>query len=66
MVIEISSLNKQFKGVDAEPDFVLDLPNIMFKTGKIVYVMGHNGSGKSIFLRLLAGEILPSAGCLGQ
>jgi len=32
------------------------MPSVTFRPGEITYLMGHNGSGKSVFLQLLTGE----------
>jgi putative tryptophan/tyrosine transport system ATP-binding protein len=62
MELEISEIRKTFGSSEGEPAFTLDLPRMTFKSGTIVFVMGHNGSGKSVTLKLMAGEILPSNG----
>jgi ABC-type uncharacterized transport system ATPase component len=62
MELKVSGLQKTYKGVDGEPNFSLNLPEMRFELGKIIFVMGHNGSGKSVLTKLLAGEVLPSQG----
>ena len=64
MVIRVSGINVFFKGVGGEPDFSLEIPEIPFEIGEIVYLMGHNGSGKSVLLRTLTGEVQPREGKL--
>jgi len=41
---------------------ILDDINTAFQTGESVLIAGHNGAGKSTFLRCLAGVILPNRG----
>lgn len=60
MELVVSGLRKKYGGSEGEPAFILDLPILRVKVGQIVFILGHNGSGKSITLKLLAGEILPS------
>jgi len=62
MVINVRGIKKIFNGADGEPDFHLEIPEMNFELGEVIYVMGHNGSGKSVFLKLMAGEMLPSNG----
>ena len=60
MELEVSNIQKFYRGSDGEPDFALDLPTMKFLLGQTIFVMGHNGSGKSVLIKLLAGEISPS------
>ena len=60
--MKVKGINKTFVGYDGEPNFHLDIPEINISTGHMVYLMGHNGSGKSVALKLMSGEILPSKG----
>ena len=62
MVLKVKGISKFFKGVDGEPDFFLELPKLELKFGDIIYIMGHNGSGKTVLLKLLSGQILPTSG----
>jgi ABC-type uncharacterized transport system ATPase component len=59
MELSIAHTRKTFFASDGNPIFHLDLPEIKFQFGTVNYIMGHNGSGKSLFLKLLSGE-LPS------
>jgi putative ABC transport system ATP-binding protein len=62
MELKISEIKKRYGSSKGEPTFTLDLPPMTVESGSIVFVMGHNGSGKSVCLKLMAGEILPSNG----
>jgi putative tryptophan/tyrosine transport system ATP-binding protein len=62
MELIVTGLDKRFQGVDGEPDFHLELPQLAFPIGELVFLMGHNGSGKSVTVRLLSGEMQPTAG----
>lgn len=57
MRIEVKNLGKSFKKVD-----VLRNINVEFETGKIYGIIGRNGSGKSVFLKILCGLYEPSCG----
>ena len=57
MKIEIKNVNKKFKN-----NLVLDKVNLTFTTGHIYGLKGRNGSGKSVFLKILAGLYTPSEG----
>jgi ABC-type multidrug transport system ATPase subunit len=60
--LEIGGIRKTFSGVEDEPCFTLDLPDLRLCLASRVFVMGPNGSGKTLLLRLLAGELRPSGG----
>jgi ABC-type uncharacterized transport system ATPase component len=60
MELIVTGLKKVFDSKDGEPPFELDIPQLSLLTSRITYIVGHNGSGKSVFLKLLAGEIKPS------
>ncbi|MCK5147298.1 energy-coupling factor ABC transporter ATP-binding protein [bacterium] len=62
MDIKYSNLNKSFNSVSGAPGFNLSIGEISFEIGKITYIMGHNGSGKSVLLKLLAGQYRPNKG----
>jgi NitT/TauT family transport system ATP-binding protein len=57
-----TGVNKTFRGSDQSGRPVLDGLDFTLRSGEIVAVLGKSGSGKSTFLRLLAGLIPPSAG----
>jgi putative tryptophan/tyrosine transport system ATP-binding protein len=59
MELKVTNLRKTFLGSDGEPSFTLDVPEITFAPKKVTFLMGANGSGKSVFLRLLAGDLMP-------
>jgi ABC-type uncharacterized transport system ATPase component len=59
--LKISGLQKYFS-LGRNSVFRLSLPDLIFKAPSIVFVMGHNGSGKSVFLKLLAGDEVGSTG----
>jgi putative ATP-binding cassette transporter len=48
---------------DKEP-FKLTIPEIYLEEGELVIMRGGNGSGKSTFMRLLAGLTIPSGGTI--
>lgn len=59
MELSITLARKTFDGVDGEPDFELLIDPLALDFGTVTYLMGHNGSGKSVYLKLLTGELSP-------
>lgn len=57
MKIKVKNLSKKFKN-----DYILKNININFESGKIYGLIGRNGSGKSVFLKLLCGLYKPTIG----
>lgn len=57
MKIEVKNMTKEFKGIA-----VLDNINLKFEANKIYGLYGRNGSGKSVFLKLLCGIYAPTKG----
>lgn len=57
MKIEIKNVSKKFKD-----NVVLDNINLSFESGNIYGLIGRNGSGKSVFLKLLCGFYKPTKG----
>lgn len=57
MKIEVNNVTKKFKD-----NVILENVNLVFESGKIYGLIGRNGSGKSIFLKILCGFYEPSNG----
>ena len=57
MKIQIKNLSKSFKEIT-----ILDNVSIEFESGKIYGLIGRNGSGKSVFLKLLCNFYVPTSG----
>lgn len=57
MKIKVEKLNKNFKNND-----ILKNVNLNFESGNIYGLCGRNGSGKTVFLKLLCGLYVPTAG----
>ena len=57
LVIEATKVSKRFK-----EQLILDGVSLKVPAGQIVGISGHNGSGKSIFLRILCGLLRPNQG----
>lgn len=57
MKIEVKNVSKKFKDVEIIKPF-----SYTFEPGRIYGLCGRNGSGKSVFLKLLAGYYVPSEG----
>lgn len=58
-LIEVNGVSKQFKNQTA-----LKETTIPFEEGKIHGIVGMNGSGKTVFLKLLCGLLCPTAGAI--
>ncbi|SNR29623.1 ATP-binding cassette domain-containing protein [Flavobacterium sp. ov086] len=54
--LEIKNLNKSFRGKQILKDLSLEI-----STGEINVIFGRNGSGKSTFLKLIYGTIIPDS-----
>lgn len=57
MKIEVKNVTKKFKKVT-----VVDNVTITFESGKIYGIVGRNGSGKSVFLKMLCAFYSPTSG----
>ncbi len=57
MTIEFKEVSKKFKDVT-----ILSNVTVTFKSGNIYGLFGRNGSGKSVFLKLLCGFYKPTSG----
>ncbi len=58
-ILELENVSKRF---DGQP--IIDRFSYVFKKGDRIGVAGRNGSGKSTFLNLITGNVLPDAGTL--
>ncbi len=56
-VVETKRLSKYFKGVVA-----LDEVSVSISAGEVVGLVGDNGAGKSTLVKILSGDLEPSAG----
>lgn len=61
MKIEVKKLTKKFRNIN-----VIDNVNITFKSGKIYGITGRNGSGKTVFLKILCSFYIPTSGTILQ
>lgn len=57
MKLEIKNVSKSFK-----KNLVLDNVSLTFKSGKIYGLEGRNGSGKSVFLKMICAFYVPNEG----
>ncbi len=57
MKITVNNLTKKFKDI-----VVVNDVNVTFESGKIYGLIGRNGSGKSVFLKMLCGFYIPTSG----
>ena len=56
-LVEMRALHKRFGGVHAVDGVNLDL-----QPGEVVGVLGHNGAGKSVMMKMLSGAHKPDGG----
>lgn len=61
MKIEVKNVCKSFKKIKIIKDV-----NVTFETGKIYGIIGKNGSGKSVFLKMLCAFYIPDSGTITQ
>lgn len=62
--LSVENLSFQYDSQDGTPGYALGPLTESFRRGETVFIMGGNGSGKSTFLKLLAGLYFPSSGRL--
>src|ERR1700680_5014674 len=62
VLMATEAVAKTFKTPDRAGRLVLDRIDFPLKEGEIVALLGKSGSGKSTFLRVLAGLIEPTGG----
>ena len=62
ILLKANKIYKSFKGIGGQNLSVLENTNLTLKEGEIVSLLGKSGSGKSTFLRIIAGLIKPSSG----
>ncbi len=55
-------IQKSFSSSQDVDGFRLSLPEIEYKAGELVFLMGHNGSGKSVYGKLISGEMRSDIG----
>lgn len=60
--VEVENLQFEYPSSTKRAAFPLGPISLTFQRGELVFITGHNGSGKSTFVRLLAGLYRPSAG----
>jgi D-xylose transport system ATP-binding protein len=56
-LVEMRDMNKSFGGLHAVADCSIDLYG-----GEVVGVVGHNGAGKSVFMKMLSGALVRDSG----
>ncbi len=61
MKIEVKNVSKTLKKVK-----VVDNVSVTFESGKIYGLIGRNGSGKSVFLKILCSFYIPDSGTITQ
>lgn len=61
MKIDVKNVNKSFRKIKVIKDV-----SISFNSGKIYGIIGRNGSGKSVFLKMLCSFYIPDSGTITQ
>ena len=56
-MVEAKNICKEYKG-----EIVLKNVNFTLEPGQITGITGRNGTGKSVFLKMVAGLIIPDSG----
>ena len=56
-LVEMQHMHKRFGGVHAVEDVTIDL-----YPGEVVGLLGHNGAGKTVLMKMLSGAHRPDAG----
>jgi len=56
-MIELKDVNKEFK-----KQMVIEQVSVTFEDNKIYGIVGYNGSGKTVILKMISGLLLPSSG----
>ena len=62
LVAEFVKVEKKFTSDDGRERVILNKFSMRFQKGDRIGILGHNGSGKTTFLRMLIGEMKPDMG----
>src|SRR5215475_15763093 len=63
-LLRTKAVSKTYQTPDHHARLVLDHVDFTLRDGEIVAILGKSGSGKSTFLRILAGLVPPSEGAV--
>lgn len=63
-IIEIKNLSFKYNGENADNEPTLKNISLSIKKGEFIAFLGHNGSGKSTFAKMLNGLLKPDNGCV--
>ncbi len=61
-LISLEDIKLGYTSATGEETTILDHVHINLQPGSRIGLLGHNGAGKSTFIKLLAGELIPQAG----
>ena len=62
MDLRVTAFEKEFTPANGELGFVLQMPMMSYAFQDVTFIMGHNGSGKSVLMNLMSGDMTPSRG----
>ena len=62
IIVDVKNLDKSFTKDERQELLVLNNINFQMNAGEIVALLGKSGSGKSTFLRIIAGLLRPTRG----
>ena len=65
-LISLEDIKLGYTSSSGEDTTILDHVHINLQPGSRIGLLGHNGAGKSTFIKLLAGELVPQAGKVEQ
>lgn len=63
-MLEIQALRKTYPDPNGGVSTIVDIPAFFLGEGEQLAVRGESGSGKTTFLNLIAGILLPDTGCI--
>ena len=63
-LLEIRNLKKTYVSPDGERTLIVDIPIFMIEIGEQFAIFGYSGTGKTVFLNLVAGITKPDSGSI--
>ncbi|MBD1379490.1 cyclic peptide export ABC transporter [Metabacillus arenae] len=63
-ILKVNKLTHQYYREKEDLNFTLNIENLVFTPGEIVYLVGGNGSGKTTIAKMITGLYLPETGSI--